>query len=216
MLILGGALALGTSAGEMPFVLPDTGSEYVLEYTNGRGTHWDAGVLRELVERPTSFVASEQAAIHELRRRSGLTWDQIAELMRVSRRSVHLWASGKELSAKNQEHLHRVLAAVRAADRGSAGATRAALFATDADGKNAFDLLKAREHDDALRRLGEETKEPLAHGRRLVKVVRPMGSEPAPETLVGALHGRVHKEGSKSRVVRAAKAKKKACAILPL
>ena len=209
-LLLGGALALGTSAGGMAFEPSDFGSEYVCDYTNSGGTHWSMENLSELVKIAVNQGTTDQAAIHELRRRSGLTWDQIAELMGVGRRSVHFWASGKEASARNQEHLQRVLAAVRSADRGSASGTRSALLETDNEGINAFDLLKNKEHEQALRRLSRDRVEPIPHDRRFVKVVRPMGLPPSPESLVGALHHRVHEEGTRSRGVRAAKVKKKA------
>ncbi len=209
VVLLGGSLFLGVSTGDIPYVVSDLGNELVIEATSSR-TFVDYDDLARALVIPSRYSVANQAAIHELRHRSGLTWDQVADLMGVSRRSVHLWASGRELSARNQEHLHRVLAAVRAVDHGSAGATRSALFATDSAGTNVFDLLKARQHQDALFRLGKETHEPVAHGHRLAKVSPPMGSEPAPETLVGALHGRVHREGNKPRGVRAAKAKKKA------
>ena len=38
------------------------------------------------------------AAIGELRRLSGLTWDQLARIFSVSRRSLHFWASGKPMT----------------------------------------------------------------------------------------------------------------------
>ncbi|WP_419950972.1 helix-turn-helix domain-containing protein [Candidatus Palauibacter sp.] len=69
-----------------------------------------------------------RAAVSELRRISGLTWEQLAELFGVSRRSVHCWASGKPLNAANHERLMRVLDVVRDADRGTAHSTRAALL----------------------------------------------------------------------------------------
>jgi len=36
---------------------------------------------------------------------SGLTWDQFRRLFGVSQRSVHLWASGGRMSARNEERL---------------------------------------------------------------------------------------------------------------
>jgi len=40
--------------------------------------------------------------------------------MGVSRRSLHLWASGKAMASTNEEKLARVLAVVRQLDRGTA------------------------------------------------------------------------------------------------
>ena len=83
------------------------------------------------------------AVIGELRRLSGLTWDQLARLFGVSRRSVHFWASGKPMAPSNEEHLRRLLAVVRKVDRGSARANRAILLGADEDGISLFDLLAA-------------------------------------------------------------------------
>ncbi|HQN10370.1 MAG TPA: helix-turn-helix domain-containing protein, partial [Thermoanaerobaculia bacterium] len=40
--------------------------------------------------------------LYELRRLTGLTWDEIARLFHVSRRSVFLWASGRPMSSDNE------------------------------------------------------------------------------------------------------------------
>ena len=79
-------------------------------------------------------------AISELRRISGLTWQQLGQLLGVSRRSVHYWASGKPLNAGNQKRLMRVLDIVRTAYRGSARGTRAALLDAG-EGTTPLDML---------------------------------------------------------------------------
>lgn len=73
--------------------------------------------------------------LHELRRTSGLTWDQLARTFGVSRRAVHLWASGRPMSSLNEERLQRVLAFVRQRDRGSAAANRATLTSVLPNGR---------------------------------------------------------------------------------
>jgi DNA-binding transcriptional regulator YiaG len=83
---------------------------------------------------PVAIAGRAGSAIAELRRLSGLTWDQLARLFDVSRRSLHFWASGKAMTPSNEEHLQRVLGAVRKIDRGSAGANREALLAARGDG----------------------------------------------------------------------------------
>jgi hypothetical protein len=55
--------------------------------------------------------------LNELRRLTGLTWDEIARLFHVSRRSVFLWASGRPMSSDNETLLARLLAFVQGADR---------------------------------------------------------------------------------------------------
>lgn len=50
----------------------------------------------------------QPAAVSRVRRvkeDTGLTWDQFRRLFGVSQRSVHLWASGARMSARNEERL---------------------------------------------------------------------------------------------------------------
>jgi DNA-binding transcriptional regulator YiaG len=130
-------------------------------------------------------------AIGELRRVTGFTWDQLARLFNVSRRSLHFWASGKTMTPSNEEHLHRLLAVVRKIDRGSASTNRAALLTPSGDGSIPFDLLVAGNYDRVQRSLGvEQARGPRpakqSAGAAAVRAPRP------PEELVGALQDRVH------------------------
>ncbi len=93
-------------------------------------------------------------AVAELRRVSGLTWDELAKLLGVSRRSVHFWASGKPLNAANTRRLFQLVDVLRGADRGSSQSNRAALFTVE-EGSTAFDLLVAQKFEAARSRLGK-------------------------------------------------------------
>jgi DNA-binding transcriptional regulator YiaG len=96
----------------------------------------------------TAPMQSTGSAILEIRRRSGLTWDELSDLFEVSRRSVHHWASGKVVSAKNDSHVWRVLAVIRLLDKGEAKKTRALLLASQ-DGKpSAFELLQSGRYEE--------------------------------------------------------------------
>ncbi len=52
-------------------------------------------------------------ALSELRRRAALTWDDLSKLFGVSRRAVHLWASGERLSAANDAKVRGLYTKVR-------------------------------------------------------------------------------------------------------
>jgi hypothetical protein len=94
-------------------------------------------------------------AIHELRLLTEFTWDQIARLFSVSRRSTHLWASGGPMSHENEEHLHRVLGIIRRSDSGRTGENRAALLSPRGQSSDcAFDLLISRQYEHAALLLG--------------------------------------------------------------
>ena len=147
------------------------------------------------------LVASAGATIGELRRLSGLTWDQLARLFEVSRRSVHFWASGKPMALGNEEHLRRLLAVVRKVDRGSARANRAILLGVREDGILPFDLLAAREYERVLflLGLGESYRTPppqISKDARILRAPQP------PEELVGALQGRIHHDEGTVRVAK--------------
>lgn len=131
------------------------------------------------------------AAIGELRRLSGLTWDQLARMFNVSRRSLHFWASGKPMTPSNEENLHRVLAVLRKIDRGSASANRTALLGVREDGSIPFDLLVEGDYERVFSLLGP------GGGRRvsppkLDKAARAARAPRPPEELVGALQDRIH------------------------
>jgi DNA-binding transcriptional regulator YiaG len=101
-----------------------------------------------------SAAVSARTAIVELRRISGLTWEQIAAAICVSRRSLHLWASGKPMLPGNEERLQRVLGVVRAVDRGSAAKTRQLLLSAAPGSELALDLLASGQYEAVIDLLG--------------------------------------------------------------
>ena len=131
------------------------------------------------------------AAIGELRRLSGLTWDQLARLFCVSRRSLHFWASGKPMAAGNEEHLQRLLDVIRKIDRGSANANRKALLTARGDVGLPFDLLVDRNYDQVARMLGPTTAE-RGSAPKITNEARAARAPRPPAELVGALQDRVH------------------------
>jgi DNA-binding transcriptional regulator YiaG len=150
----------------------------------------------ELVEHTTAGtavvnVAGAEAAIAELRRLSGLTWDQLARLFRVSRRSLHFWASGKPMTPSNEEHLQRLLLVVRGMDRGSADANRAALVSTHEDGTIPFDLLVEGQYERAKTVLGAGVAERVNASKPSRELLTNRAPQP-PEELVDALQDRIH------------------------
>ena len=96
-------------------------------------------------------------AILEVRRRSGLTWEQLSELFDVSRRSVHHWANGKPMSTQHEGEIRRILAALRHVDEGSQAATRDRLLTIGPSGLSTFDLLAARRFDEVMGQVAGST-----------------------------------------------------------
>lgn len=156
----------------------------------------------------TSDIAeTTRQAISELRRISGLTWEQLGGLFDVSRRSVHFWASGKPLNTGNERRLMQVLDVVRAADRGDARSTRANLFEMNG-GTNAFALLTAERFEEARAILGvgvARLRPALAELSSAAKAARkPL----PPEDLVDAQHDRVHRDRDRARAARTVRNKR--------
>jgi len=146
-------------------------------------------------------VASAGTTIGELRRLSGLTWEQLAHLFNVSRRSVHFWASGKPMALSNEEHLRRLLTVVRKVDRGSARANRAVLLGASEGGISPLDLLAAREYERVLSLLGSDDGY-RASPPKISKDVRTLRAPQPPEELVGALQDRIHHDEGTVRVAK--------------
>ena len=154
----------------------------------------------------TDFSAP-QAAIAELRRRSGLTWDQVARLFGVARRSVHFWASGIALSATNEERLGRLLAVIRLIDQGGARETRSALMTALGDGTIPFDLLVADKLDEVVARVELVTKRAIVELPPLAPAEHAARMPISPELRVGALHDTIHRDSGRARGAKVAKVK---------
>lgn len=123
---------------------PATASSYELPRLTERTASEPAGRIERRSRESTG------QAMLEIRRRSGLTWEDLADLFDVSRRSVHHWANGKRPSAKHERAIHKMLSAMRQLDRGSQSETRALLHATE-DSESILDLLKRGSINEALR-----------------------------------------------------------------
>ncbi|MFC5502939.1 helix-turn-helix domain-containing protein [Lysinimonas soli] len=97
---------------------------------------------------PTPVLAAPSlttdALIRRIRDRAALTWDQIARLFGVSRRSVHHWASGENMSAHNIELLSQLYALVTKVDAGDPVQTRTSLFTPEESGISPVETFKQR------------------------------------------------------------------------
>ena len=141
---------------------------------------------------------SAGGAIAELRRLSGLTWDQLARLFNVSRRALHFWASGKPMAPGNEEHLQRLLAVLRRIDRGTASANRGLLLAAQEDGRLPIDLLAVGDYDRTLALLATTDIRRISPSRQTAAAPAPS----RPEDLVDALQDRIHPSSGRLRAAK--------------
>lgn len=170
-----------------------------------------------LVERTTSFINASSCpsvftdnlpkAIHELKKSSGLTWQQLARLFNVAPRSLHFWASGKPMSRSNEEYLHRLLGTMRYVNRGSAGENRSALLSHSNSGECLLDLLVVGKVEEVKRILGKGTSnskpELLPLSQKAMASRLPQRSE----NLVDALSPPPHQHIGRSRAARSVRSR---------
>jgi hypothetical protein len=112
------------------------------------------------LSRDVSKIRSAGQYVHELRRISGLTWAQISDLFDVSRRTVHLWASGKPMTVEHETKLHRFRAFVHGIDRGESRVNRGLLLSVSPGGASVLSMLKEGRFQEVKRLIGRETEPP--------------------------------------------------------
>lgn len=127
------------------------------ERTNGTWTsaHFSkdgAIFMPPLVHQPQPRGAVEEtlspaASVLAVHNESGLTWDQVARLMGVSRRAIHHWAAGGSLNAGNEERLTHVLTVIRSLTGTTSRERRRELLAAREGSSSRFDeLLRSLSH----------------------------------------------------------------------
>lgn len=159
---------------------------------------WSSAFLA--VEQTSSGVRSGPfqrtgAAVMELRRLSGLNWDQLARIFGTSRRSLHFWASGKALSAVNEERLRRVIAVVRRIDSGSARENRSRLLTLHDDGTTPLEMLAQGKFELVIALLQQAADRPPLPAMKPLAAAARAGRRPhAPGEVAAALQDTVHSQ----------------------
>jgi DNA-binding transcriptional regulator YiaG len=83
-------------------------------------------------------LAKSVRALHE---RSGLTWDELAYIFGVSRRTLHNWSTGGQVSASHAQAIASVTGVIHDVDAGDPKLTRSKLLAPTAEGETAYTRL---------------------------------------------------------------------------
>lgn len=91
--------------------------------------------------------------LYEVRRLTGFTWNVLADLFMVDRRTLYNWTQGGAIAESSKLHLAGVLDVLRFADRGMAEKNSVALYEPGKLG-DPFWLLKRQRFDDAKLMLG--------------------------------------------------------------
>jgi DNA-binding transcriptional regulator YiaG len=157
----------------------------------------------------TSSTEVTQKAVHQIRRLTGLTWEQLAKLFNVSRRTLHFWASGKRLNSFNEEQLNLLLDTIRYIDKGNASLNRNLLLMPLRDGTVPFNLLIAGKYQEVKNLLGSGNAPQRPKLNSLSENAIKSRTPISPENLVDALHEPIHREVGRSRSVRSVRSRKK-------
>lgn len=91
---------------------------------------------------PAVSDGSTAKAVRKAHEDSGLTWEQLARVFSVSRRSVHLWANGGRMNATNAEMLMDFVDLVNHMNAANPVERRAALLALRDDGQSVLDVFR--------------------------------------------------------------------------
>ncbi len=143
--------------------------------------------------------SNSQKAINELRKTSGLTWEQVAKLFNASRRSIYFWASGQLLASDNEEKLNRLLGVIRYIDRGSASLNRKLLLNPNADGELPLDQLISGEYDKVKENLGRGNPPKRPKLTPLSEEESELRRPLPPEILIDALQDSIYHDVRRSR-----------------
>ncbi len=171
----------------------------VTEVTPGRRA--DPGTTTgEHVHRPEDPGPRE--LLVRARRRSGLTWGELAECLHVSRRTIHFWASGRNPTLLHQERLRRLDRVIAALDRGLPSLTRRALLERVAGDRTGLDMLREGRFEEALELVGRAAGVPRPRPRALSPEARAARRPPRPADLVGEADGEPEGLTGTARVVR--------------
>lgn len=114
--LLAACMILGTSNG-LPSTVGLRHSQTAPGLVNARETAGSFVTLAPVSVPPVVTPASARTParmLADLREASGLTWEQLAKIFGVSRRSIHLWLAGGRMSAANEEKLVRLEAEIAA------------------------------------------------------------------------------------------------------
>ena len=102
-----------------------------------------------VIDLPTRSGAPPQvAALDDIKKRSGFTWDQLAQLFGVGRRSLHNWMNGQPMTQEHENVLHRVREIVHLVDEPNALVVRGRLR-DRTRGASIVDLVSSGRFDDA-------------------------------------------------------------------
>ncbi len=143
--------------------------------------------------------------IKDLRNLSGLTWDQLAKIFSVSRRSVHHWDSGSPMNSINQKKLNRVISLLENINFDTPAANRNFLLSS-ITGEIPVELLANEQYEKFLQ-LADIIMVPR-ETRQLAAEEKAARQPFSPEVLISSRSERKHTEVIRKKKVKIRKKNK--------
>ena len=171
-----GAWSIGTDQ-KPPYMLLPQPVEYVTTIYKREYHRWGenfltgSGIISRLSNNKTS-------TIRDLRNISGLTWELLAKLLGVSRRTLHSWDNGHPMAVKNEDKLGRIIKAIKSLGKENFAKNRRLLLTTIND-QIPFDLLKEERFEefyeikDDLISINSTKKPTLSHSEVMERLPLP-------------------------------------------
>ncbi|MEM9571550.1 MAG: hypothetical protein AAF996_08790 [Pseudomonadota bacterium] len=86
--------------------------------------------------------------VNEIRRLTGLSWNQLAYLLEVDRRSIYNWLQGGIVRDRNADRIAKLLSSIRYIDEGSIEENQEKLFHVYAGDLSIYELIHQARFDD--------------------------------------------------------------------
>jgi hypothetical protein len=99
---------------------------------------------------PVVLTRSQEDVLGRIKSASGLTWEQIARLVGVKRRSIHNWLNGGTIASEHEERLHALDSVIDAAAKGRSPHETRAWMRNRSNGASVVELFEAGMIDQAL------------------------------------------------------------------
>jgi len=157
--------------------------------------------IQALPSKGRDVVYGAADELEELKSISGLTWDQIARILNVTRRSIHFWIKGGVIAAGNQERLSRLLLTLRSIAFNSPSETRSFLLHPTEDGVLPLDNLRYGLDEEVISLYHARSQPTVSY--QSTRHHRNMDSLVSPDILLTALQDSIHVDVGKARPVKA-------------
>ena len=105
-------------------------------------------IVPSVKAREAAALTEASAELRWIHEASGLTWEQLGRVFGVSRRAVHMWATGARMNAANAEALFALAELLRGAPSDAVDSRRSWLLRPDTEGRSPLDRFRDKRRAD--------------------------------------------------------------------